>query len=306
MKIKNRFRLSLNQKKAFNGFMFTLLFLIGFSLFFLYPLIQSILFSLSKLKMTPDGFELSYIGIQNFQEILFVNAKFLRTFIESILKTIIDIPAIIMFSFFIAVILNQRFRGRTLARIIFFLPVILTAGVIFEVQQNDYLFNAMGIGEISNNTADASFAGAAVRMFLLQLKIPEVLINYIIGVVSRLTWIVNASAIPILIFLAGLQSIPASLYEASKMEGATAWENFWKITFPMMTPLLLTNVVYVIVNSFTSPDNELVRLIQQITWESGTNGFGLGAAMSWFYFLAIVSILVITAKVLANRIFYMK
>ncbi len=304
MKFKNK--LSLTQKRALNGYLFTSLFTIGFILFFLYPMIQSIIFSISELEMSADGFKLNFIGTKNFHEVLFVNAKFVRQFVESILKTLIDIPAVIMFSFFIAVMLNQKFRGRTLARVIFFLPVILTAGVIFEVQQSDYLNNAMGMGEITTAAGGgASFAGAAVRMFLLQLKMPETLIAYIISIVGRLTWIVSASAIPILIFLAGLQSIPQSLYEASRMEGATAWENFWKITFPMMTPLLLTNTVYVIVNSFTSPDNELVKLIQFTTWDSGARGFGLGAAMSWFYFLAIVIILGIIVKVISKRVFYM-
>ena len=120
----------------------------------------------------------------------------------------------------------------------------------------------------------------------MQLKMPEGFSQYLIGVVNRLPEIINASAIPILIFLAGLQSIPLSLYEASKIEGATAWENFWKITFPIMSPLLLSNIVYIIVYSFTAPENKLVKLIMDTTWMGGSAGYGLGGG----HVLAVFSV----------------
>lgn len=300
-----RLHLSLNERKELYGISFTMLFTLGFLFFFFWPFFESIIFSLSELRMTPDGFTLSFVGFRNYLHILTVDPKFVRYFVESIVKTAVDIPAIVMFSLFIATILNQRFRGRTLVRLVFFLPVILTAGVIYEVQQQNYLLSALEAGGLDIQSSAGAFTDTA-QVFLMQLKLPETLSGYIIGVVNRLPEIINASAIPILIFLAGLQSIPSSLYEAAKIEGATAWENFWMITFPVLSPLLLSNVVYILVYSFTAPENKLVRLIMDTTWLGGTSGYGLGAAMSWFYFLAILLFLGVVSLIISKRVFYMK
>ena len=292
-------KLSLKNKKLVYGYFFVSPFLIGFLLFFLYPLIQSLIFSLSDLRISSEGFNLTFIGLENFQTALLVNPEFNRVLTEVTLRTLMNIPAVIIFSFFAATLINQKFKGRLLARIIFFLPVILTAGVIIRMEQVDVMHQAM-----LGSEGSGVLVSATVQNILVQLRLPAWFTGYIINIMDQVPEIINFSGIPILIFLAGLQSIPSSLYEASNIEGATAWENFWKITFPLLSPLFMTNIIYIIVDSFTSPYNPMLAFIQDMTWSGG--GYGLSAAMSWLYFITIIIILGITAGIISKRVFYME
>ncbi|MFW6269318.1 MAG: carbohydrate ABC transporter permease, partial [Bacillota bacterium] len=201
-KFKNIFNLSLKGRDILWGIIFISPFIIGFLLFFLYPFIQSIIFSLSKLEVHSDGFNLNFVGTGNYHHILMVDPNFIRTFVYSILETLANLPAIIMFSFFAATLLNQEFKGRMLARIIFFLPVIMTSGIILRLESEDYLHNVMA-GIESSEAGGSMLSGAAVRSLLFELKLPQGFIEYIISVVGQIPNIINASAIPILIFLAG-------------------------------------------------------------------------------------------------------
>ena len=289
---------SLKRRKALTGFLFSLPFIIGFLLFFIVPFIQAIIFSLSDLQFTGEGYDLTYTGIANYYYIIFVHVDFIPLFLEEIGKMIVDLPLILFFSFFSALVLNQKFKGRFLARAIFFLPVIMGAGIILRLQQDDYMTVFLQQAE----QAGFAFSGQALREFLMQLRLPDEMLDYILDAVNRIPEIVRASGIQILIFLAGLQSIPPSMYEASRVEGATAWENFWMITLPMLSPLIITNVVYTIVDSFTAADNEFVELIRSTA--IGGAGFGIGMAMSIIYFLAIMIILFLTFKIVSGYIFY--
>ncbi len=293
--------MTLARKHALWGYIFTAPFTIGFILFFLAPMIQSIEFAFHKLTITPAGFQLENVGWENFRYALQVDADFLQVFTETIIGVLVNIPAVIIFSFFAASILNQRFRGRTLARVIFFMPLILTAEIIFNLEAQD-IFHHMRAYEPG---AVGAFSGSrALVFFLYQIRIPLGLIDYIILAVSQIPEIINASAIPILVFLAGLQSIPSSLYECAKIEGATGWESFWKITFPLISPLFLTNIVYIIVDSFTTPSNQLTDLIYNTAWLR--NMFGASVAMTWLYFAAIGLIIILIFAVLARRVVYME
>ena len=291
-------RVSLKRRKALAGFLFSLPFIIGFLVFFVIPFVQAISFSLSELQFTEEGYDLTYRGIANYYYIVFVDVDFIPLFLEEIGEVIIDLPLILFFSFFSALVLNQKFKGRFLARAIFFLPVILGAGIILRLQQEDYMTAFLQQAEQTG----FAFSGQALREFLMQLRLPEEMLDYILDAVERIPEIVRASGIQILIFLAGLQSIPPSMYEASRVEGATAWENFWMITLPMLSPLIVTNVVYTIVDSFTAANNEFVELIRSTA--IGGAGFGIGMAMSIVYFAAIMIILLITFKVVSSWIFY--
>lgn len=299
---KSRFQLSLQQKRNYSGYLWIAPFLIGFTLFFLNPVIQSLQFSISELEITADGFELHFVGLENFHYALLVNPEFVEVFTETVLDVVINIPAVIIFSFFVANLLNQKFKGRFLVRLILFLPVILTAGIVYELEQEDFMHELMALG------AEAEEAGflnvAVIEEFLLEIRLPAVLIEYIILALDRVPDIIDAAAIPILIFLAGLQSIPASLYECARMEGATGWESFWKITFPLISPLFLTNIIFIIINSFTAPGNELVALIENVAWSG--NMYGVSVAMTWFYFGAITIILGAVYWIISRKIVFME
>ena len=300
MKMRWKPRLTLSRKRAIWGMIFTGPFTIGLILFFLKPIVQSITFSVSELIVTPQGFQLDYVGLENFRYALRVDPDFLRVFIETTTQILVDIPAVIIFSFFMATLLNQKFRGRSLARVVFFLPVILTAGIIFKLESGDLMHQLSTYVSEEEEVITGSYA---VISMLLRLKMPATFIEYIITAVHRVPDILNASAIPILIFLSALQGIPDSLYESAKIEGATGWESFWKITFPLISPMFLTNIVYIIVESFTSPGNSLVELISDAAWGRGI--YGVSVAMTWFYFGAIALCLALVFLILSRRVVYM-
>ncbi len=301
MKISLKPRLTLSRKRAIWGFIFICPFIIGFIVFFLGPMIQSFAFALSELEIKPAGFDLHYVGLDNFRYALRVDPDYLRVFTETTLQILIELPAVIIFSFFAATLLNQEFRGRALARVIFFLPVILTAGIIYKFESGD-IFHEM-LGYVPDQADVISTSQSAMRL-MLKLRMPEAFTQYIIAAVNRTPDIINASAIPILIFLSGLQGIPSSLYECAKIEGATGWETFWKITFPLISPLFLTNIVYIIVDSFTAPGNSLVELILSTAWGRGI--YGVSVAMTWMYFGVIAVILVLVFAILSKRVIYME
>lgn len=299
MDFKNlKLRMSNKNRQRLGGYIFTLPFIIGFILFFLFPFLQAFKYSLNKIEFSTEGFSLVYQGLQNYRYILRVHPRFLRVFTETVLGMLRDLPLILSFSLFAAVILNQKFKGRFIARAIFFLPVILASGVIIKMEQAD-------IASLLAHTQAAKslmFSGEALRSYLLETKLPVEFIDYILMAVNGIPTIIRASGIQILIFLAGLQSIPASVYEAARIEGASGWENFWLITFPMVSPLIITNTIYTIVDSFVSMDNQLVVMIKDTTF--GGKGFGVSMAMSIMYFLAIFITLGVFYRIITKRVFY--
>ncbi|NLU28215.1 MAG: sugar ABC transporter permease [Hungateiclostridium thermocellum] len=291
-------RLSLTQKHNLAGYLWVSPFIVGFILFFFAPMLQSFRFAVSELSFTPDGYALKHVGLKNFSYALTVDPEFNQHFVETIVAILVNIPAVILFSFFVATVLNQSFKGRTLARAIFFLPVVLTAGVLHELEVEDLMY-------LTTQDRDRVMLSAAVvRDFFLDMSLPRAIIDYVIIAASSIPRIVEYSAIPILIFLAGLQSVPPDMYECARIEGATGWETFWKITFPLVSPLLLTNVVFITIYSFTAPGNALVSYISSLAWGRGI--FGVSVAMSLMYFLAIGVILLIIGFVVGRNVVYME
>lgn len=303
MKTKSRRRLSLRGREALSGYLFTLPFVIGFILMFLYPFIQSILFSLSELKITADGYELIWVGLGNYHNALFINAEYPRLLVETGLAMFRDVPLILIFSFFAAILLNQKFKGRLIARVIFFLPVIMGADIILRMESADYMSFFLDAGLAEEAAAQTVFNRSQIVNLLMYLKLPEGLLTYIVGGSERIAEIIRSSGIQILIFLAGLQSISPSLYEVAKIEGATGWESFWMVTLPLLSPLIVTNIVYSIVDFFTAPSNELVSFIQDNTF--GGAGYGVSMAMSWLYFILVGIFLLITAGLISRKVVYM-
>ncbi|MFW6309063.1 MAG: carbohydrate ABC transporter permease [bacterium] len=295
--------MSLESKMNIAGYLFVLPFLVGFVLFFLVPFVQSFIFSVSELKLTETGYVLNSVFMKNYQFALLEHAEFVRTFVESIVNMISDLPLIIFFSFFAAILLNQKFRGRLLARSIFFIPIILTSGVILSLEGSDYMTQALsGLGSVSGEEEEAVRLGPIVYTFIRQLQLPEMIIDYITMAVNNMPDIIRASAIQILIFLAGLQSIPRALYECAEVEGATRWESFWFITFPMMSPIILINVVYTIIDSVLDTSNDLVILIQDTAFSG--EGFGVSTAMGIMYFLAVGILIFLVVIILSRWVFY--
>jgi ABC-type sugar transport system permease subunit len=301
---RSRLGLSLSQRRGLAGVIFVFPWLIGFVFLFAVPLLQSIQFSFSKLIMIETGFKLQYAGLGNFKEALLVNADFNRTLVDAVVQMIVNVPIILFFSLFCAILVNQKYRGRTLARAIFFLPVVLASGAIAAAEAGNLITlmtNAASSGS-SEDVANASTALADFQLgnFLDNAGMSPVLIDYLITAVDQIYTIISHSGVQILIFLAGLQSIPSSMYEVAKIDGATGYQMFWKITFPMVSPLILTNVIYSIIDSFT--DNQMTTIISDTAFK--TLNFGLSSAMVWMYTLAIAIILGIIGYLVSRKVFY--
>ncbi|WP_325176577.1 carbohydrate ABC transporter permease [Paenibacillus alkalitolerans] len=297
----NKKRMTLTRKRALLGYAFILPWLIGFVFLFAAPLVQSANFSFHELKVAPGGYELRFTGLKNFNDALFVDANFNRILTESVTEMVWNVPMILFFSLFSAALLNQKFRGRTMARAVFFLPVILASGAIAAAETSG-LISLTGSSEVAKELGEmqSGFDTLSLIFLLENAGFPEWFINYIVDGVMRIYEIIRSSGVQILIFLAALQSVPPSMYEVAKMEGATAYESFWKITFPMVSPLILTNVIYTIIDSFSN--STVTQTIYETAFRS--QNFGLSAAMSWLYTLVVAVILVIIGVLISRRVFY--
>lgn len=289
---------SLEERRGLWGWVFISPWLFGLIILFAVPIFQSIQYSFSDLSLTPTGINLDFLGFENYKNALTINANYNRTLVEAVMDMVINVPLIIMFSLFVAVLLNQKFKGRMIARAIFFLPVILASGVIANIENGDFLQSAIATyGQEASGSGLRSFE---LERLLINAGINEVIVLYLTTSVDRIYEIVTSSGVQIIIFLAGLQAIPPHLYEVSKIEGATGYESFWKITFPLISPLILTNLIYSVIDSFTN--NEMTMLIQETAFQQFN--FGLSAAMAWIYFLIISIILLLTTYLTSKKVFY--
>lgn len=294
-------RLSLKSRRALLGIAFISPWLIGFIFLFATPLLQSVRFSLSNLSVAPNGYVLEFVGLKNVKDALLVDAAFNRILVDSVWAMLLNVPMILFFSLFTAALLNQQFKGRTMARAVFFLPVILASSAVAAAESAG-LINLMGDASAVEAAADggASFNVVSIVRMLADVGLPMAYVDYIVEAIMRIYDIISSSGVQILIFLAALQSVPGSMYEVAKIEGATAYESFWKITFPMVSPLILTNVIYTIIDSFAG--SPVTRAIYQTAFK--TQNFGLSSAMSWLYTLVIGLVLLIVGWVLSRRVHY--
>ncbi len=285
------------------GYVFVAPLIVGMLAFVAFPVIQSLFFSFSKLNVVASGYRLDFLGIENYRYIFAVDPDFRTMVLGSLRDMLINVPVVILFSFFVASLLNQKFHGRSLVRAILFLPVIIASGVVESVDKADAFSSLLSSGA---QTAGASAVGEQLSekliVYLQQLNISPQITNFIIDTVSRVYDIAIMSAVPIIIFLAGLQSVSPSLFEASYIEGATKWEVFWKISLPMVSPLILVSVIYCIIDSFTNVSNPVISRIHSSAYDS--LNFGLSSAMAWSYMLIILAVLGIVYKLVSRFIFY--
>lgn len=297
--------MALSKKHGLMGYLFILPWLIGFLWFYLRSLIMSVQFSFSNLTVNPGGgYTLDFVGLNNYIYAFRAHASYKQVLTTSIGNMLIDVPLITFFSLFMAMLLNRKFKGRTLVRAIFFLPVILNSGAIMDAMA---LARNMMSGGISNASAEMAAAASGngmsieyyIQMFTA-LGLPEVIIQYVSGAVSRISDIINASGVQIIIFIAALQSIPGSLYEVARIEGATAYETFWKVTFPMIMPHIITNVVYTVVDSFTQSD--VVELAYTTAFEE--MNYGLSSVFSLVSTVITCLILLIVCGMIQKKTFY--
>ncbi len=300
---------SLDRRKARAGWLFVLPFLIGFVIIYLPMVYESILFSFNKIHSGSGGYTLEFVGWENYQKALFEDPDFVKTLVSGLGQMAFDIPAIIIFSLFMAVMLNQKMAGRGVFRAIFFIPVILSTGIMENIASmdilGDYMGDSSGIDDGSgSSTADQLVSSMDLQKLFADMKVGTELVEYVTNMVNNIFNIVNRSGVQMLIFLASLQSISPAIYESCKIDGATSWETFWKITFPMITPMILVNGVYTIIDSFTTESNTIMTYISGVY--SKAEGNVLSSAMSWIYFLIVILIVALVAAILSMFVFYQR
>lgn len=303
---------SLEKKKAKAGWLFILPFLIGFVFVYLDIIFDSIKYSFNQIDLiVGGGYVLVPVGLDNYKQALFNDQSYITALSNGLWQLMIDIPIIVMFSLFIAILLNQKMAGRAAFRAIFFIPVILSTGLIAQIDASNTLAENMG----SNSSIDTGSGTDSVSQIVSSMDVEALFSNMLVGGgiaemvagwVNNIFDIVNRSGVQMLIFLSGLQSISPAIYESCEIEGASAWETFWKITLPMISPMILVNLVYTVIDSFTSESNIVMNYISKVYEQQGSDGQVLSSAMAWMYFLIVILIVAVVAAIASRLVFYQR
>lgn len=287
----------MRQREARTGYAFISIWLIGVIFLFLRPLGMAFYYAFQEMSITTEGMQYQFVGFENFiykfrDDIYFFDS----TVWPGLSKFLIEVPICVIFSLFIAIVLNQKFKGRTFARALFFLPVIITSGIAIQVlrsygldtsmeTENTYLFSSNGVADI------LSSAG-----------LPMGVVDVFTQISNRIFDIVWMSGIQIILYLSGLQGIPAAEYEAAQIEGATAWECFWKITWVRISPITLVVVVYSLIDSFTNVSNVMIKFVYE---EYSVRGnLGGSSALGLSYCLVAFLIIILVYAVTSKHVFY--
>ena len=261
--------MGIEKRRSLEAYLFLIPWLIGVCVFFARPIFVSMRLAFSDI-VEFKGLKTAWVGLENFQYIFFYDINFVPTFLQVVYDTLLNTPICLVFSLLISILINRKMVGRGFFRTTFFIPVLLGSGYIMK--------QLLGMG------AD----GATITTGIMVPKLISDLLGANIttvvqGFLDRFTVVLWKSGVQIVLFLAGLQGISGSLYEAARVDGATEWEMFWKITLPMITPIILMNLVYTIVAFFTDGTNPMVDYIYKVNFTN--QQYEYAAAMSWIYFI---------------------
>lgn len=305
-------RISYERKKRLYGYAFIALWIVGTIYMFVIPLFQSIWYSLSYTELVGDAAKIQEYGMSgpgiytewnDFGHYIneFTNdQKFLPYLTESLSSMLPNTFMILVFSLFIALLLNQKFKGRGFARAIFFLPVLIATGPVLGIITGN--MDTQGVG--SADQFSTLFKADMVDDFMNFMgfsNISESLTDQISAITSDVLNLIWKSGIQILIFLSALQQVSVSAKEAATMEGATGWEFFWKITFPTISPMILVNLVYTVIDVFVDTQNPVM---QYVITQSRAWNYGFSAAMAWTYFAIVGLALGIITAIASKFVFY--
>ena len=289
------YRLSFPKKTALWGVIFLLPWLLGFFLLFLTPMVELIEYSFNEVKIVPlGGVSKTPVGLENYRQALLVDATFMPQLVSTLTETLLFTPLIIVFSLLCAILLNGNFRGRSIARAIFFIPIIMATGLLMQRVTN---LSSQMMGEGQNENV---YGAESIARLIMGLGIGKELVQYLLDAVNNIFKIMSLSGIQILIFLAALQGISPALYEVAKIEGATGYETFWKVTVVMVSPMIFTCTIYTLADLFMRSD--VVDLVYTIGFKQSRHG--MAAAMSCVFILMNVLVICIAALLIRKVVFY--
>ncbi|SCY52848.1 ABC-type sugar transport system, permease component [Lachnospiraceae bacterium XBB2008] len=290
----------LQKRKAIAGYLFISPFIIGFLAFMVKPFFQSLYMSFCDVQLGSGIFDPIWQGIVNYKTAFTVDPEYTRLLVEEISRMIVYSLAIMVFSFFVALIINQNFKGRALVRAVFFLPVILSSGVILGLESDNQLMATLA-QQIETTTSNISITDA-LEQVLTTAGVGTRAFEEVFEIIDNIYDVAIASGIQIIIFLSGLQTISSSMYEAADIEGCTKWESLWKITFPMISSLFLVNWIYTVIDFCMRSDNGVIEKIQKVMIDQ--MNYGLASAMSWVYFVVVLAFVGITAGIISKGVYY--
>ncbi len=290
----------LQKRKAIAGYLFISPFIIGFLAFMVKPFFQSLYMSFCDVQLGSAVFEPIWQGLVNYKYSFTVDPEYTRLLVEEISRMVVYSLAIMVFSFFVALILNQEFKGRALVRAVFFLPVILSSGVILGLESDNQLMATLA-QQIETTTSNVSITDA-LEQVLTTAGVGTRAFEKVFEIIDNIYDVAIASGIQIIIFLSGLQTISSSMYEAAEIEGCTKWESLWKITFPMISSLFLVNWIYTVIDFCMRSDNGVIEKIQKVMIDQ--MNYGLASAMSWVYFVVVLAFVGITAGIISRGVYY--
>ena len=302
MRSKNKKRKhgSLLRRQQRKGWLFVLPWIVGFVIFFLKPLVQSLWFSFNDVTMGNSGMETTFVGLGNYKYLLIQDSSFLTNLWTVTVSMLQQVAICTVLSLFIAVVLVQKFRGRTLYRAIFFLPIIMTSGVVYSM-----VGSVVGSAGLSGSGNAYMYSSVSLTTLMLQGGIGKSVVDFLTRAIDSIFAMTTNCGVPILLYISGLQKIPESAYEAARIEGAGSWDIFWKITIPKIMPIIFLNIVYIIVDASTaygssSGGNVMMAAIQTMGFGK-TMKFGMSSAMAWMYFLVVALFLALAYLLVGKR-----
>ncbi len=293
-------KMGYEKRKSMYGYGFIALWFVGALVFFMIPLVQSFLYSFQDIRPDTGGMVGGWVGLEKYNYALNVDPNYRQYLVSVLQATLWKTPLILVFSLFVAVILNQKFKGRTFARAVFFLPVIIATGPVFNIINGNMASTGNSDASQFSTMFSTDLLGELME-FLGIYGISDSVQTTIETISDNIFGIVWNAGIQILMFLSALQNIPVSAKEAAQIEGATAWEYFWKITLPNVSPMILTCFIFTIIDSFTDPNNVVMGRISdlQMDWK-----YGEASAMAWIYFSIVLVAIGIVTLILNKFIYY--
>ncbi|MCI6810648.1 MAG: sugar ABC transporter permease [Spirochaetia bacterium] len=294
----------LTKRRALYGYIFILPFILGFIFFMIKPMFESLRMSFCEVVISNSGFKLNWNSFANYKRAFLIDPEFNRMLTEAVTQMIYRSLATIVFSFFVALILNQKFKGRAVARSIFFLTVILSSGVLVGIEYNNTLMQQLkatieesGNSNSITNVLETILVSNTGGVNGVSGKVFKILFE----IIDSIYEVAMASGIQIIIFLSGLQNISPSMYEAADMEGCTSWESLWKITVPMVSPLMLVCWIYTIVDFFMKTDNKIMEKIN--TQMVIQLNYGFSSALAWIYFVVCMLLIGLSSFIISKVVY---
>ena len=290
--------LSYERKKQYYAYGFIALWLVGVIFYFFRPLVQMVAYSLSDIVLTDTGYHLDFVGLKEFDRALRTDNKFIQNLAGSLGAMLYQVPVVVFFSLAVAVLLNKPFLGRTVARAVFFIPVIVTSGVVLSVLNGS---GTSGENTLLQAQSSNMFSIRGSSDVLYELGLPQQIVTLLVDTANNIFNLSWKSGVQILIFLAALQTISPSLFEAARVEGANAWDTFWKLTIPSISPMILLCLVYSVIDSFVDYDNVLMNYIQSYMKQLDIE---YSSTMVFMYSLVIFAIVGLVFLCTRRLVFY--